>query len=625
MKRAIYIFPLLVLLALTAVSFSQSLREEEEKRLREELKLALTDRSLAVADEYLDVLDQLMDLLVEYQDYLVELDTDDDHLSQISHSEVLDNLENQEYNNDPQRLLEDVRDLVNEIKRVEARHKAEQNTNSPRCCRVSRNFRKDLNIISELIEDHTDKRVVTVLNEENIQKYIEQVLKALEGGLKELEGLEGLEGLNEIPDVPGVTIITPEGVPSVPSVLRPRGIRSSRDEAAEEVWQRWLTESDRKSRGQLRQHVKNVAIRSSRPTIDITSPGGDVWIEGHDSDELLVRFGFVVQARSKSTEAKFIELSGLEIIESGNRYIVEASLPKLTDTRTEVLRSVMVISVPWRNLVDCQSSFGAVSLLHLKGGATVRCENSRVMVMDVTGDTRVSNSMGPILLEEIRGDIMAQNSYGEINLVECKADQIEIENVYASVSLSDIQAGETGIENSGMVTVTDLAGELFIQNAYGLVELSGIRGDIDVSNSYQPIVISEVAGSAHLQNTYANIEISDISGTVTVSNERGSIKAFEVIGPVDLSSSFGNVYLMVGNELASGSSIYTTDGTINLTANRGTDLLIKAHTIDGMISSSEPLIIIPSGDSKTAELVLGEGSAEIDLSGNNAAIVINVR
>ncbi len=582
--------------------------------------VTIDELSQELADEYLDILTRVQNAIEDYSDLLADMDAKSRQEHEISTDVLKAGLKDGTYERDPDQLIHDIHALVDTLKDIEASHKAKYNTNSPRCCRVVRNLRKELVIVVDLIEDYDDQQLDHLLQNKGIQEYLEQAAKKwtviLDGTEVDTEKLEkaveeyakGLENLH----IPGEEVIFIPRAPQPPRVGAPPDPGRVPN---------WFEDSDHSEIGLVRKYQDSLAVSSGSAPIEITLPVGDLKIVGWDDDMIVARLAIEVSSKTRAREKQFVADTDLKVTKAGNGYSILAQLPEISDTDTKILRSVLYVNVPMANHVMAEGSYGTVGINDLEGGLTVRSAYSNVNIDNVEGSVEVSNSYASIFLSEVTGDISASNQYGAISISECQGALI-VNNLYAQVQLADCE-GDVRIKNSGQIRIDDHHGNMTIDNQYGQVEIAESVGDIVANNAYQPLILRDIDGDAHLTNMYSHVYAFGLNGELTVTNNSGAIQGERLQGPVYLTNNNGDVNLTLDDRFAGETStVETQSARIILTFADLPDLRIESRTDGGHIKSSLAYDSSDEGRFKTAKWVLGDGSGLLSLSGKGVSVVV---
>jgi hypothetical protein len=618
-------FVVVAVLVSTVTARSQ-VRDQE---LLDQLETKLDAVSRDMAQEYLDILESLQDVIEDYADYMKETSSDAAAHRVEGVERIQRKLKEKAYVDNPEALLEDLKSAINDIKEIETAHRVKFNTNSPSCCRLGRSLRKELVIIAELVEDYSEKQSDRTLNRDETRKYLEtafQYLAALKQAknssrmsqeiLKALEALKAL-GLEdyiivypdkpEIPEIPEPPEVTEPVEPPEPPVViyGPRTGKSTLKKGAQH-----------QAQGQ-------VSVSSSSLPIVVENPSGDISISGTSNKTITANLRFEVVASTHAKEQEYIERTLLVVAKESDQYTIRIDLPRLSDHRTELINCLLEVSVPRANPIDCRGAFGQISISDISGKVTVKSNNSQVTVERASGGASISNSMGPVEMLEVRGNMEVKNSYGPVNITSCTGAML-LENQYSPITLRDSE-GRVEIENTGQIDITDHEGNITIDNLYGTVDAENILGDVVAKNGYQPIRIRDVSGSVDLENQYAEVSAKQVGGSVSITNQYAPIFVESLDGPVDLSNQYSNISINLGRGFRGGSTITNTEGTVNVTVVQQPNLVLSVFTERGNISSSLPLSLRTRGDSKSGELVLGEGGDQLDISTSGGAIIIRGR
>ena len=189
----------LAALILVCCSIQTEAQQERRDDAIKEFESRLKTLSQDLAEEYVDILENLQDALEDYQDYMEDLAEEDLEHDVAAVRTLQRGLRQKAYDN-PEKLLDDIYDAVDEIKEVEKKHRVIHNTNNPPCCRLSRSLRKELLITAELVEDYTEQLSDRTLKSGDILEYIEIALESVGelGFITDIEEKELEEALKEL-------------------------------------------------------------------------------------------------------------------------------------------------------------------------------------------------------------------------------------------------------------------------------------------------------------------------------------------------------------------------------------------------------------------------------------------
>lgn len=603
--------------------------------------LRLDFQSRDLAEEYANILDNLLDVLEDFDDYLegMQSSKSDHRLGQVK--TLQRKLRKGSYTDATESLMDDIDAAIGEIKAIERQHRVDHNTNRPRCCRLSRNLRKELIVLSELIEDYVDQRATQVINREDMKKYVEGSLIYLQS-LENFEKLHHNQEMTEVEldalrealsklEIMGIDLSIQEAIEAtrlaleampeltvLPRIPPPEARRVPPTPEAPAI----IFHPQKGHRIGARHESKGmVTVRDRSLPLEIENRSGDIVITSGAQDVITANLVLEVAASSHTKEKDYLKKATLAIGQDGSRYFVTVDLPRMRDARTELLSSTLTIAVPSMDNLNCRNRFGRVTITDYVGDVTVEGESSYIELREIDGNVNVVNRSGPVTLFDIKGKVEVKTSYAPIDISRCSGNMF-LRNKYSSITMAN-NTGRLEIENTGLIELSHHEGDIYIENAYGVVEIDDVNGKAIIKNGYQPIIISDITGTVDLENEYAEISAEKIGGSLRAINNHGPIYIENLNGPIDLNNHGGDINVMLSQGFLGGSSITSRDGKVVISFAKQPDLILSIHTRGGSISSSLPISVQTRGEAKSARLVLGDGGRLLDLSGSNSAIVIH--
>jgi hypothetical protein len=90
-----------------------------------------------------------------------------------------------------------------------------------------------------------------------------------------------------------------------------------------------------------------------------------------------------------------------------------------------------------------------------------------------------------------------------------------------------------------------------------------------------------------------------------------------------LNNENGAIELFLTGRSDGPSSVTNSYGSISVHLAPTLDLILKAETLDGDISSSLPITLADHGDRKTGQVKMGNASTRLDITGTNSTIMID--
>ena len=267
--------------------------------------------------------------------------------------------------------------------------------------------------------------------------------------------------------------------------------------------------------------------------VDIDNIGADVRVK------VWTKLEVSVQAHG----LRDYDLEDLEIKEEGNTVYV--LLDAGYERRSH--RNVRFdINVPSEFNLEIGTSGGDVDVSgSITGTVTGTTAGGDIEVDDVKGQVDLKTAGGDVTAGTVDGDARLKTAGGDIEVGDVKGE------LTAQTAGGDIEAGNVGKDlvaqtAGGDITCRTVGGEVRAETAGGDIQLGVAKGEVK----------AETAGG--------DIELMGAIGEVNAETSGGDIKLSGVKGSVDASTAGGDIYVELDPTNASGSSMQTKGGDIEL-------------------------------------------------------------
>jgi hypothetical protein len=276
----------------------------------------------------------------------------------------------------------------------------------------------------------------------------------------------------------------------------------------------------------------------------------------------------------------------------------------------------------------CKS--GTITIEQFNGKASLEADYSQIRVRDVTQSLTIASASSTITVERIGGDATIHSNYTQLTVntvagfldiknsggkIRAKGvDGIRINADYSQMEISDVsgKVSKTIVirGQSGPIALTNVTGDVKIDNPYGQVELRNIRGNVDLDTKSARIIADGVVGDWNTDAEFSTFDLRDISAKrLTISNKSGKIEVDLKIVPSVVE--IRNEYSDVDVELPSGFA-----GSVDLNASYG--------SVNTNLPSVK-LKKLDNGAGAYAMRTVGDGSAKIEVETKSASIRVMQR
>jgi DUF4097 and DUF4098 domain-containing protein YvlB len=171
------------------------------------------------------------------------------------------------------------------------------------------------------------------------------------------------------------------------------------------------------------------------------------------------------------------------------------------------VESKLTLLVPASVKVNVRNRHGDTEIVGVQGGTLGRCQHSKLQLSDLAGNVDAETSYAPLSAERIPGAKLV-NRYG-------------------------------------LITATDVEGDLEVRDSHGEVNVSRVAGGLKVHNQHGKVVASGIAGPVEIETSCADIQLDDLDGNSRVRNRHGRISGRRLRGNVDARTDYNTIELDV--------------------------------------------------------------------------------
>lgn len=266
-----------------------------------------------------------------------------------------------------------------------------------------------------------------------------------------------------------------------------------------------------------------------------------------------------------------------------------------------------------------------IEIRSFHGPLNIEAEYSNISVDEAGGKLVINSKSGNHKISNVKSDILVNSDYSEISIrnitgfadVTCrsgsirieKAEGINIEGDYSNITLNSITGNTKRIMKitgkSGNLEVTDLTGNLIIDNPYSGIKLQQIKGNIDFSGKSSTLNAYGITGNWKSNTEYMSIKIQDLSAkTIYITNKSNpvSLDLRSVPDDVHIENQYGEVIVDMPSGFSGEVDMNVTYGEIN------TNLPVKSKAL---------------GNSAYAAGKMGTGSGKFFIETKSGNIEVN--
>lgn len=325
---------------------------------------------------------------------------------------------------------------------------------------------------------------------------------------------------------------------------------------------------------------------NSRLAIDI--PRGDIAVQGHGGNQLLVTAQKTTWGMSQASASRALQDGSVKIESSGGLYRIG---PRFGMNRSGRQSYDLSVQTPPSASVAASTNHGDVRIADITGGAQAHSGGGDVSVQNSGGDVNVNLTHGDARISGVPGNVRVTGRGDDVNISGVKGNASVEGPFYGTIRASDVaQTIECAVPWS-QISAAHLSGTL--ETDLGDVKISGASGPVKISTHNADVEVKNATGRLNIADAHGDIKVSlgappreainitDDAGDVELTLPAGSSFQIEAISRGgEVQSDFSGGQLNVSNTDASGQitgrvgapgaagvpriTIATTYGTIHL-------------------------------------------------------------
>jgi len=119
---------------------------------------------------------------------------------------------------------------------------------------------------------------------------------------------------------------------------------------------------------------------------------------------------------------------------------------------------------------------------------------------------------------------------------------IEVNNSHGTVKAAKV--GNTNILNRhGKTIVSDIAGELIIENSYKDVEADNVQSDCRIEGKHADVFVNGVKGKTQIFHRYGKVRLENISQDVKIEGSHSEVYGENLMGAVEVTTTYKKIAL----------------------------------------------------------------------------------
>ena len=611
--------------------------------LEDHKQLIISEEAKQIAEEYADILKELQELTLDYSRTFVKLPRGssiprlqelNSLIIKLAHGEYLEDIKL--LTTDLDMVREKLLEQEKEIKEKAKFLKKQERKDALKAYKLSRSLRGDLKAFNIVLQEDINFRLQSLefladeiqiclnqISHDDLQLYSESItsyIMIITDSINDIVNLtmDSYPQTYEVGEVPDINfqVINVPDVPDAEIIIdpvldTPRGTKSFS----------YVYQPKSGNTIATIEYSDDLKIKSSSIPIYINNPTGVLQVTGWDKKTILATSILEISSSSGNKAQTLTDNVDLSLNADDTGIYIDFSMPKIRSSNISIANFQLEIKVPRNNPIFGKSSFGMVIMSNLHNKVFLEAHKSHVSAKGIIGNVQISNNNGPINIEEIDGSIDVTNNFAPIIISQCEGD-IKAKNTFAAIKIIECD-GDIVINNSGQINLYDNIGNITITNTKGFINIKDHQGNIFAKNSFEPIILEDINGAVNVANKRGTIKAQYIEGSFKAENLYAPIFAYYNEGLLDLSITRGFIDVIWTGSEDGTSTITSQFGDVKIAFPEDLDLDFKAKVNDGLITSSFPISVKTTNNTKEAEYIFGDGGPTLIVNGKNSEVTLS--
>ncbi len=320
----------------------------------------------------------------------------------------------------------------------------------------------------------------------------------------------------------------------------------------------------------------------SRLGIDI--PRGDISVEGHAGNDLLVNAKKSIWGISQTFADRALRQSNVAVVQAGGAYHIWPRFGVGSRPGTSV---DLDVQAPSSTSVTANTGRGDIRISNADGTLEADTRSGDVAVQSAGGDVTVNLSHGDARITGAKKNVLVTGHGNDVNISDVGGNAAVLGPFDGTIHATNVAQTVHCAQPWAQIDVTQLKGTL--EADLGDVSISGASGPVKIGTHNSDVKVSDATGRLEIADAHADVKVtlnSPPTQDIDITNDAGDVNvtlpagsSFEVDAISrggDVESDFSGGQLNVSNDAGSGQitgrvgaggpkiTIATTYGTIHL-------------------------------------------------------------
>ncbi len=281
-------------------------------------------------------------------------------------------------------------------------------------------------------------------------------------------------------------------------------------------------------------------------SLRIINVHGDVEVQGTESEKITVTLEKKVWRKDEEKAKEALDSVHLVVDKDEQAVVLKSNREELKPRHTFIgvsrsFETNIRVSAPLNMDVDIVNSHGLAQVTRA-GKVAMRNPHGEVIASEVSGEIQIENSYEDVKLSDLRSNCLVEGSHSSV-YADGVQGEMRIKTSYSTVQVRKASQKVVIDGRHTEIIGEELSGPLDITNSYEKISLARV-GQTKIEGHHSEIEADDVSGGLEIRDDYASANLSNIRGNLKISGRNLSVSGKNVVGEeIFVSTSYDNIEL----------------------------------------------------------------------------------
>jgi hypothetical protein len=205
----------------------------------------------------------------------------------------------------------------------------------------------------------------------------------------------------------------------------------------------------------------------------------------------------------------------------------------------------------------------------------------------------LKNASGEVKVTEVYGNLNVENNNGRVEIHKVTGDVI-VTNRLSEIFIGEVSGNVNVTVSAGQIKIDRVGKNLTARTDFGNLNVGEVSGDLNAVGKSGGIEVAKVSGKTRVENTFGGVHLKECNGPVTADINTGdlTVTVARVMSPLNFNVQFGSIQLSLPENAGFTLDANTSFGDIASEFNIIRHKKTTGESAVGAVNGSGPLVKI---------------------------------